>query len=163
MINQVELNIGDLNAFLSMCEHKLFSEKPIEFNYPNELVGVPIDDPIWEEKAEEIKILNNDRILKNLRNKANIYAIFTLDTDKSWKAMYCGQRKAVNMRDRITEHFIVKDERINSKLAEVRQAVSDGKKVGLRFIYIPRDAIRKFVEEELISRNKDNLPWNCHS
>lgn len=163
MINQVELNIDGLNDFLSMCEDKLFSEEPIEFNYPDELVGVPIDNPIWEEKAEEIKILNNDGVLKKLRNQANIYAIFTLATGQSWKTMYCGQRKAVNMRDRITEHFIVKDERINSKLAEVRQAVSDGEKVGLRFIYIPRDTMRKFVEEELIARNKDKLPWNCHS
>ncbi|KIS96005.1 hypothetical protein H327_24240 [Vibrio parahaemolyticus 3324] len=41
--------------------------------------------------------------------------------------------------------------------------MAKGHKIGLRFLFLERDTMRAFVEEELIARNKEKLEWNKHA
>ncbi|MGF1792931.1 hypothetical protein L4D21_20245 [Photobacterium profundum] len=150
-----------LQQYIDECENQLLNGEPSEFVYPSELLGKRISDPIWDEMIAQVKE-PNEAILSTLRNKANIYAIFTKNGDEPWIKKYVGERKALDMRQRITSHLINKNSSTGSKLDFVREAVSQGEKVGLRFLFIPRDTMRTFVEEEIISKNKKELIWNSH-
>ncbi|MEH8110202.1 hypothetical protein Q7I18_04540 [Aeromonas veronii] len=150
-----------IQEYIDNCEHYLLKEEPTEFLFPEALKNHSISDSIWTDNADEVKKLN-EPLLSRLRNKANIYAIFTKTVNGNWVVKYVGESKAVNMRERITSHLITKSSQTGSKLEYVREAVSKGEKIGLRFIYLSRDTLRTFVEEEIISKNKDHLPWNNH-
>ena len=162
MIVNIETPLpAELQSYIEICENSLLRNEPTEFLYPNELIGKRIADPIWEQKISEVKA-PNEPLLSSLRNKANVYAIFTKESNNQWVKKYVGERKAIDMRQRITSHLINKNSGTGSKLDYVREAVSRGEKIGLRFIFIPRDTMRTFVEEEIISKNKSELPWNNH-
>lgn len=162
MIISIENEIPEgIEEYIEECEKCLLEGDPTEFLYPSDFVGKSIADNIWEEMVEVLK-KNNKTLLSTLRNKANIYAIYTKPINGDWVVKYVGERKAASMRERITSHLIKKDDRTGSKLEYVREAVSKGEKIGLRFIYLPRDTLRTFVEEEIISRNKASLSWNNH-
>lgn len=151
----------DLQEFIENCESHLLTGEPTQFQYPSELLGKSIADAIWEEKVSEIKELNKS-LLSGLRNKANVYAIFTKAGSGGWVVRYVGERKAVDMRQRITNHLITKSDGTGAKLDFVREAVSKGESIGLRFLFVGRDTLRTCIEEEIISRNKSKLIWNKH-
>ncbi|ELH9640318.1 hypothetical protein [Vibrio alginolyticus] len=153
---------NELQEYINHCEEQLLNSEPVEFVYPAELVGKDVSDPIWDDLIEEVKEPNEKEILSKLRHKANIYAIFTKNGDEPWVKKYVGERKAIDMRQRITSHLINKNRKTGSKLDLVRDAVSKGQKIGLRFIFVPRDTMRAFVEEEIISKYKAELVWNKH-
>lgn len=152
------INSTDLTSFILACETALLKTQPTEFFYPELLQNKNISDPVWENSITEIKELNDD-FLSSLRGNANIYAIHIKD-DEEYKVAYVGQRKSMDMRERITQHLITKDPKTNSKLEYVRCAVSRGCKIGMTFIKTDKDTLRTFVEEEIISRNKPSLLWN---
>jgi len=162
MIAKIEMELPDsLQSYINECESKLLNGEPSEFVYPVDFIGKRISDPIWDEMITQVK-KPNESILSTLRNKANIYAIFTKNGDEPWDKKYVGERKALDMRQRMTSHLVNKNSGTGSKLDFVRKAVSQGEKIGLRFIYIPRDTMRTFIEEEIISKNKTELIWNNH-
>jgi len=155
------IQLQDLDEYVKKCEKALLIGEPEVFQYPENLIGKGIADSIWEENVEIIKKSNSD-LLSSLRNNANIYAIYVQEPTKQWCLKYVGQRKSKDIRERITQHLITKNERTGSKLEYIREVVSKGYLVGLRFIKSDRDSLRTFVEEEIISRNKSKLPWNVH-
>jgi hypothetical protein len=162
MIIKIEKELpSGIQEYIEECESSLLQGEPTEFVFPNELIGASITDSIWDEMIGVIKT-RNEPLLSSLRNKANIYAIFTKTNDGDWVVKYVGERKAIEMRQRITSHLLTKDIKTGSKLEYVREAVSRGERIGLRFIFLQRDTMRTFVEEEIISRNKNSLPWNDH-
>ena len=163
MISQMGIKIDGLDDFLSECENKLLNVAPLEFLYPRELRSEPLNESLWTDKVHEIKSMNEKRVLSKLRNKANIYAIFIQPIGGDWSPVYIGQRKALEIRQRITSHLINKNEATGSKLAQVKESVAKGHKIGLRFLFLERDTMRAFVEEELIARNKEKLEWNKHA
>ena len=160
MIKTIELlNMSKIDDYIEKCNNALSEEDPIEFKYPLELANDIVN---WEKYIGKIKN-DNEEILKGLRNKANIYAIYTMSNNENWKIKYIGQRKAVNMRDRITHHLITKHNNTGAKLKLIQNAVENNEKVGLRFLFLPRDTMRAFIEEELIIKNKTELAWNIHA
>lgn len=150
----------DLAPYIEECEKALLIGDPVVFHYPDKLIGKSIAGKIWDDSIEEIKELNKN-LLSSLRNNANIYAIY-IKENNNWCLKYIGQRKTENIRERITQHLINKNEKTGSKLEYVREAVSQGHAIGVRFIKTDRDTLRTFAEEEMISKNKSRLPWNIH-
>jgi hypothetical protein len=145
-----------VEGFTGRCMKSLLATAQHEFIFPE---GCSPDH--WP--IDEIKTAN-EHLLSTLRNQANIYAIFLRERDKKspWQVVYVGERKSSGLRERITEHLIAKDRRTGSKLDEIKKAVASNHEVGLSFIMVTPEALRLSVEETIIAKNKERLPWNTH-
>ena len=145
-----------LEELVNRCTADLFSDVQYTFMFP---AGCSLQH--WP--VEEIKE-SNSAFLANLRNSANIYAIFVRPEGAAdeWIKVYVGQRKSSGLRDRITHHLIKKHDQTGSMLEAVRTAVAAGNKIGLSFVKVQPEPLRLFVEESIISRYKQVLPWNTH-
>jgi len=159
-MNIAEIKSPDLREYIKQCEKSLLTGQPEVFRYPESLIGKDISDKIWVENINDIKELNRD-FLNSLKGNANIYAIY-IGKNEEWFLKYVGQRKAKNMRERITQHLITKSKKTGSKLEYIRESVSKGYSIGLRLIKTDKDSLRVFIEEEIISRNRLKLAWNVH-
>ena len=145
-----------LAEFAESCAQTLFAEVPHEFIFPN---GCSLQH--WP--VEEIKT-QNEAFLKSLRHRANVYALFVRSpvNNEKWRAVYVGERKSAGLRDRMTQHLIAKDHRTGSMLEAVKTAVAAQQKIGVSFIKVQPESLRLFVEETIIAKHKDELPWNTH-
>lgn len=109
----------------------------------------------------QIKQQNNN-LLSNLRNRANLYAIYRRTSENGkWEPVYVGERKSEGMRERITQHLIDKDEGTGSKLKEVKETVRRGGRIGVSFLLVKPESLRLCVEEYIIDNTK-SLIWNVH-
>ena len=144
-----------LDTFSEECEKSLLSGVIYQFKYPD---GTSLSN--WS--AEEIK-KNNKQFLDNLRNRGNVYALWVRESEQEeWVAVYVGQRKSKNLRERLTQHLLKKNKKTGSMLASVKTAVGAGKQIGVSFIKVHPESLRLFVEETIIARRKADLPWNTH-
>lgn len=145
-----------LSEFAESCALKLFAGVQHQFKYP---AGCSLQH--WP--VQEIKIAN-EVFLKSLRNQGNVYALFVRaqGEGEQWFTVYVGERKCVGLRDRITQHLIDKHERTGAMLEAVKTAVAAGSAIGISFIKVQPESLRLFVEETIIAKHKDVLPWNTH-
>lgn len=145
-----------LSEFAEACADALFAEVQYRFSYPK---GSSLQN--WP--TEEIKAANEE-FLKTLRHRGNVYAIFVrpIGENGGWRPVYVGERKSAGFRQRITEHLIDKDPRTGSMLEAVKTAVATNHEIGLSFINVQPESLRLFVEEAIIARHKEALPWNTH-
>ena len=143
-----------LEEFAETCAQALFSEAPHQFVFPD---GCGLQH--WP--VDEIKSAN-EAFLKTLRHRANVYALSvrSLGENESWSTVYVGERKSPGLRERITQHLITKDHRTGSMLEAVKTAVAAGQEIGVSFIKVEPESLRLFVEETIISKHKQELPWN---
>jgi hypothetical protein len=146
----------ELAILAQSCEDSLLRGTKHEVHYPQN--GGPNNWPVDEIKAK------NKCLLDQMRNAGNIYAIFEAgkEADSQWMVRYVGERKSDGLRQRLTEHLIKKDARTGSKLGEVKNSVSEGKRIAVAFIKVEPEALRLYVEESIIARHKQALPWNNH-
>ena len=146
----------ELVAFAATCESALFESFKHVIAYPPSanLANWPVAD--IQSK--------NEALLSTLRNAGNVYAIFVADAPKNspWIVHYIGERKSNGLRQRLTEHLIKKNANTGSKLPEIQQSVSDGKRIAASFIKVAPEALRLYVEETIIAKHKNVLPWNTH-
>lgn len=145
-----------MTEFAETCAQALFAEVQHQFIFPD---GCSLKH--WP--VEEIKVAN-EAFLKTLRHRANVYALFvrTPETEEQWRPVYVGERKSVGLRDRITQHLIAKDDRTGSMLEVVKTTVAAKQEIGLSFIKVQPESLRLFIEETIIAKHKDDLPWNTH-
>ncbi len=145
-----------LGEFAEECLSALIVSSPIEFEYPD---GCSFE--YWP--VNEIRS-HNKELLDNLRNNGNVYALYTKKTTESslWTPAYVGQRKSASLRERITQHLVTKNERTGSKLEDVKKAVSGGNKIAISYIKVNPESLRLYVEETIIAKRKETLPWNTH-
>jgi hypothetical protein len=143
-----------LAVFAETCARSLLAKVQYEFVYPE---GCSLEN--WP--VERIKAAN-EPFLKSLRNRGNVYAIFVRPVGKktAWSHMYVGERKSAGLRQRMTEHLIDKDHRTGSMLEAVKTAISANQAIGLSFIKVEPESLRLFVEETIIAKHKQELPWN---
>jgi len=162
-MNIEEIKFPCLRKYIQKCEDSLLRVgKPKAFIYPESLIEKDVSYKVWKEHVGTIKKLNSD-FLSSLKGNANIYAIYIkTKNNEKWKLRYIGQRKAENMSERIAQHLIDTSKNTGSKLEKVRSELSQGSLIGLRFIKVNKDSLRRFVEEEIISRNKSELLWNAY-
>jgi hypothetical protein len=153
----ISVHVGpeDLGEFAQRCATDLFAGVQHEFLYPGRC---SLDHwPVAEIKKA------NEPFLKSLRGRANVYALY-LRRPKSdeWRPVYVGQRKSVEMRQRLTAHLICKNPGTGSMLEAVKTAVASGESVAISLILVRPDSLRLFVEETIIATHKSRLPWNTH-
>ena len=104
----------------------------------------------------------NQDLLSRLSGAGNLYAIFVGEGGR-WTAMYVGQRKRDKLGERIRQHLVKQSENTSSKLSQVRCAVANGKKIGISYVLIEPECLRRFVEESIIAtRTAGELSWNKH-
>lgn len=145
-----------LAEFAETCAQALFADVPHQFIFP---VGCNLQHwPVGEIKA------SNETFLKTLRHRANVYALSVRPSGEkqNWSPVYVGERKSAGLRDRITQHLITKDHRTGSMLEAVKTAVAAGQEIGVSFIKVEPESLRLFVEETIIAKHKNELPWNTH-
>lgn len=144
----------DLAHFASRCASALFSAPKHHFQYP------PSCSPdCWP--ADEIKRLNGE-FLQGLRHSANVYALFVRGNElgPEWTVRYVGQRKARELRERMTQHLVQKNQRTGSMLERVKASVHQGYEIAVSLIAVEPESLRLFVEETIIATHKELLPWN---
>jgi hypothetical protein len=145
-----------LAEFAAGCADALLSGVRHEFKYP---VGCSLTN--WP--APEIKLANED-LLGKLRGRGNVYALYVrASKDEDWLPIYVGQRKSINLRERISHHLISKNEQTGSMLAAVQTAVAAGQSIAISFIKVHPESLRLYVEETIIASNKASLLWNTHT
>lgn len=145
-----------LEQFAAKCCKALLVRNPIEFKYPQ---GTSLT--AWS--VEEIRSLNKP-VLDGLNGNGNVYAIYTSNVGEQdqWTPVYVGQRKSTSLRGRLAQHLITKSEQTGSMLEAVKTSVSDGHRIGISYIKVEPESLRLYVEETIISQQKDMLPWNTH-
>lgn len=145
-----------LYEFAELCAQQLFNIEPHQFVFP--AICSPHNWPVNEIKRA------NEEFLKSLRHRANVYALSvrTTGSDEKWQVVYVGERKSIGLRDRITQHLIIKSDQTGSMLAEVKNAVSEQQDIGVSLIKVFPESLRLFVEEAIIAKHKSDLPWNTH-
>ena len=162
-IKVISFSRQDLKKCIDSCKDALLCEgEVIEFKYPDQFIGKSATHRVWGSDSQKAALkAQNEYLLGSLRKKANIYAIYTKKGNGKWALKYVGQRKSEGMRQRITEHLITKNAQTGSKLDGVREAVHQKLKIGVKFIKVEPEAMRTYVEEEII--NCENPDWNIHS
>lgn len=145
-----------LAEFYESCAQALFAEVPHQFILP---AGCNLQH--WP--VGEIKSLNKE-FLKTLRHSANVYALSVRQSgkDQNFSPMYVGETKSAELRARITQHLINKNQLTGSMLEALKTAVAAGQEIGVSFIKVEPEALRLFVEEVIIANHKNELPWNTH-
>ena len=146
----------ELAAFAATCETALLNGVKHAVAYP-----VAANSANWP--ADEIKS-KNEALFAKLRNAGNVYALFEADAPEHspWVLRYVGERKSDGLRQRLTEHLIKKNAKTGSKLFEIQESVSGGKRIAISFIKVAPEALRLYVEETIIAKHKAALPWNTH-
>lgn len=145
-----------LAEFAETCANALLAGEKYPFIFPTECT-------LQHWPVPEIKAAN-EQFLKSLIHRANVYALFVRPSGRgeNWRAVYVGERKSAGLRGRITEHMIDKDDRTGSMLEAVKTAVGANQEIGIAVIKVLPESLRLFVEETIIAKYRDELPWNTH-
>lgn len=151
----------DLQPFVAECRSRLIVADPLPFSYPATLVGTSTT-ATWSASVARIKELN-EHILGSLRNKANLYAIYTRrDSRQPWVPVYVGHSKSKEMRSRITAHMIKKDDGTGAQLEQVMAAVRSGRSLAVSFLLIKPDSLRLVVEDCILNDPESEFLWNTN-
>jgi hypothetical protein len=116
---------------------------------------------LWIAYETPFTCRNCPEVIDQVHNVPIVYCIWISDGSGP-KPVYVGHSSASLSRQRLINHFIKKNPRTGSQLDRVMKAVSEGKLVGISFLSIEPDYMRKPLEEWLIARNSDKLIWNIH-
>lgn len=114
---------------------------------------------MWFKFDSSLNCLNHLEILDLVKNTAIVYCIWVSRLGKIIP-VYVGHSTSKYSKQRITNHFIKKDPRTGSQLERIFEEINMGNQVGLSFLKIEPDYMRKPFEEWLISMNSRKLVWN---
>lgn len=142
-MNQIEFDREQIEEIFINAESSLFSESSI----------------YWLNYEEPFSCLNGTEVFNQVDNVPIVYCIWISDGSQS-KSVYVGHSSASLTKQRLTNHFIKKDPRTGSQLDKVKQCISEGLQIGISFLRIEPDYMRKPLEEWLILRNREKLVWN---
>lgn len=113
------------------------------------------------DKTGKIDYDNLKKIISELKFTPNIYAFYIKEKNsKAWYIKYIGQRSAKEFKNRMREHFSKHHEKTGSKLKQINSAIKEGKDIGVKFLGVQPDGLRKYYEEELINHFHKDLEWN---
>jgi len=104
---------------------------------------------------------NSSEVIDAVHKIPIVYCIWISDGSEP-VPVYVGHSSASLSRRRLINHFVDKHDKTGAQLKKVQEAVSDGKQIGISFLKIDPDYMRKPLEEWLISRNSGKLVWNIH-
>ena len=141
----IEFDREKIEEIFGRAESSLFSESNIR----------------WLNYEEPFTCLNASEVIYQVQNVPMVYCIWITDGSQP-KPVYVGHSSASLSRQRLTNHFVKKHKKTGAQLEKVEKAVIDGCQIGLSFLRIEPDYMRKPLEEWLISMNSDKLVWNIH-
>lgn len=144
-MKHIEFNREQIEEIFHSAESSLFSESSI----------------CWLTYDNPFNCLNTSEVISLVQNAPIVYCIWISDGLLP-KTVYVGHSSASLSRQRLINHFIRKDPRTGSQLERVKQAFSNAMLIGVSFLKIEPDYMRKPLEEWLISRNSERLVWNVH-
>ncbi|MCA6437401.1 MAG: hypothetical protein IM600_03720 [Bacteroidetes bacterium] len=134
----------------------LHLDKVIDF-FDNiiDVVHLPSD------KSGKIDYDNLKKLISELKFTPNIYAFYIKENkSKAWHLKYIGQRSSKEFKNRMREHFSKHHEKTGSKLKQINAAIKEGKDIGVKFLGVQPEGLRKYYEEELINHFHKDLEWN---
>ncbi|MDO6737372.1 GIY-YIG nuclease family protein [Wenyingzhuangia sp. 2_MG-2023] len=105
-------------------------------------------------------LINNEALLVSVSSKDIVYCIWQTNANGSFEKTYIGQSKAKGARARIRNHLFKQTGKTKSKLEHVKKAIGEKKQIGFTFIEINPPFFRAAIEEYLIKKYSDSLPWN---
>ncbi|GAB3570711.1 hypothetical protein GCM10027578_27600 [Spirosoma luteolum] len=114
------------------------------------------DEPLQRDAA-------NQPLLNSVGRQSGVYAIWVQQGQEPPAVRYVGHADGKTARQRIRNHFIDKDSRTGSQLAQVNAALEQGHRVGFTFVVIDPPALRLYVEEVLIKQLIAGTHWNIKS
>jgi hypothetical protein len=144
-MERIEFDRSKLEDTFKMAENSLFSEPNIH----------------WLQYEKPFICQNQVEVFDLIKNVAIVYCIWISD-GLHLKPIYIGHSSAILAKQRLTNHFIKKHVRTGAQLERIQEAVLEGKKIGISFLKIEPDYMRKPLEEWLILRNREKLTWNIH-
>jgi hypothetical protein len=144
-MEEFEFDRERIEEIFRRAEARLFSERNIK----------------WLKYDKPFICQNRSEVIDWVKNVPIVYCIWILDGLQS-KPIYIGHSSSWLSKQRLTNHFIKKDPRTGSQLERVKLAVLDDKQIGVSFLKIEPDYMRKPLEEWLILRNREKLIWNIH-
>ncbi len=105
-------------------------------------------------------LINNEALLALVSSKDIVYCIWQTNEIGKFEKVYIGQSNAKGARARIRNHLFKKTGNTKSKLENIKKAVSQKKQIGFTFIEVKPAFFRAAIEEYLIQKYSDSLPWN---
>ena len=132
--------LEELELFAAGVAARLQKE-PCEVNYPD-----GCDTQNWPVEAIRHKV---GATFRKAKDCGNIYGIFVREA-KNWEFRYVGKSQPASLGKRLHEHFIGPKPSAqsppNSKHEKVKQAVSEGKRVGFSYVDVRPRELNVFVE-----------------
>lgn len=144
-MQRIEFDREQIEVVFRNAESDLFSENEIH----------------WLTYEEPFVCLNGSEVISLVQKAPIVYCIW-ISNGLQPKPVYIGHSSASFSKQRLINHFIKKDPRTGSQLERVKQAVSGALQIGVSFLRIEPDYMRKPLEDWLITRNRDKLIWNIH-
>jgi len=148
--------INSLKEFLANAETALLLQEEAR-----SLVQYP-EGSISPWNAKQLDEANRE-VLDALSRNANVYAIFTAPNGSgAYSLRYIGKTTRKLARQRVRNHLIKKHENTGAKLRNVVAHVQSGGQVKISWIKIEPEALRNYLEEELIEQaHRDGkADWN---
>lgn len=144
-MKHIEFNREQIEEIFHSAESNLFSESNI----------------LWLTYEAPFNFLNSSKVINQVHRVPMVYCIWISDGLKPMP-VYVGHSSSSYSKQRLTNHFLKKHEKTGAQLEKVEKAVNNGYHIGLSFLRIDPDYMRKPLEEWLISRNSEKLVWNIH-
>ncbi|WP_288955436.1 hypothetical protein [uncultured Polaribacter sp.] len=127
----------------------------------NQLLNVNLVHPVGHNFNNlERCLLNNEALLASVSQRNIIYCIWQTNEKGIFEKAYIGQSNAKGARARIRNHLFKQTGNTKSKLDKVKTAIAQKKQIGFSFIEIKPGFFRAAIEEYLIQKYADSLPWN---
>jgi hypothetical protein len=105
-------------------------------------------------------LLKNEALLASVSLRNIIYCIWQTNGNGSFEKVYLGQSNANGARARVRNHLFKQTGKTKCKLDKVKKAVGEKKQIGFTYIEIKPPFFRAAIEEYLIKKHSDSLPWN---
>ncbi len=102
----------------------------------------------------------NVALLEPIRGRGIIYCIWEGEPGHPLESRYVGHVAPSISKERMVAHFCRKNEATGSKLANVTEAVKQGRVLGLSFMEIQPNYMRKALEEWLLNTYGNRFAWN---
>jgi hypothetical protein len=105
-------------------------------------------------------ISRNEKLLKSVSMRNIVYCIWQTKLDGDFETVYIGHANAKQARARVRSHLFKKTGTTACKIEEVKKAITDDKNIGFSFIEVQPGFFRSSIEEYLIIKYSEQLPWN---
>jgi hypothetical protein len=102
----------------------------------------------------------NSSLLAEITRQSIVYCIWFGETIENLVPKYVGHVSSKISKQRMIAHFSRKNKATGSQLEKVKIAVESDHFLGLTFVVIEPDYMRKAIEDWLIDKYSEQLVWN---